>query len=146
MAKLVYGLDALEGRIDIWGDGMERGKMTCTRLCFRILGTTMLSKIGIWFQDNDGNRTKLDILPCLRAPLLDPHIHGVPDPTFRCTREVEKDLKLLVQFLLAHVKNFTCIICLIYLVSISYIISNKSIKNTAFDIWSIYFFCLEDIP
>jgi hypothetical protein len=40
VAKNCYGLNSLEGvRVDIWGDGMARGKLDITRLCFRILGT-----------------------------------------------------------------------------------------------------------
>ena len=39
MAKLSYGLDSLKDvRVDIWGDGMQRGNQDVTRLCFRILG------------------------------------------------------------------------------------------------------------
>ncbi len=39
LARASYGLKSLEGvRIDIWGDGMMRGKTDVTRLCFRFLG------------------------------------------------------------------------------------------------------------
>ncbi len=35
-----YGLDSLEGtKVDIWGDGVLRGRMEVTRMCFRFLGT-----------------------------------------------------------------------------------------------------------
>ena len=40
VAKHCYGLDSIKGlRIDIWGDGMARGRRDVVRFCFRILGT-----------------------------------------------------------------------------------------------------------
>ena len=39
VAKYVYNFDSLQGvRVDIWGDGMQRGKLDITRMCFRIVG------------------------------------------------------------------------------------------------------------
>jgi hypothetical protein len=39
VGRVGYGLESLEGaRIDIWGDGMERGNQPIVRLCFRFLG------------------------------------------------------------------------------------------------------------
>jgi hypothetical protein len=39
VANVVYGLLTLEDvRVDLWGDGMVRGKQSITRLCFRIIG------------------------------------------------------------------------------------------------------------
>ena len=40
VAKVCYGLNSLEGvRVNIWGDGMQRGKQDVTRMCFTIVGS-----------------------------------------------------------------------------------------------------------
>lgn len=41
VAKFAYGVESLTGLLlDIWGDGMLRGKHEITRLCFRIIGSS----------------------------------------------------------------------------------------------------------